>query len=162
MPFRRYVRPISRVNFSGRMAESASKFTYPQTNILRHDPEALRQNHHLISWNIVLLYRLSDNLLRNTIAVDVCCVPSVETSIEGCFQQWKGLFFTELLDYFQVPNERNKWENRAANWLTSSSSIDQSRVRLSPKLIVPKMGTETRRPLFPRRTYSALLSSTDF
>lgn len=37
----------------------------------------------------------------------------------------------------------------------------QLRVRGSPKLMQPKMGTETVRPLLPRRRYSHLDCSTD-
>lgn len=45
--------------------------------------------------------------------------------------------------------------------LTSSSAIHQGRVRLSPKDMHPKMGTEIVRPLFPRVRYSHLELSTD-
>lgn len=38
--------------------------------------------------------------------------------------------------------------------LTSSSPIAHGRVLGSPKLIQPKIGTETRRPLFPSWRYS--------
>lgn len=44
---------------------------------------------------------------------------------------------------------------------TSSSSMTQGRVLLSPKLIHPKMGTETWRPELPRRRYSTFVFSTD-
>jgi hypothetical protein len=42
---------------------------------------------------------------------------------------------------------------------TSSSSITQGSVSRLPKLIAPRIGTETLNPLFPKFTYSALLLS---
>ena len=43
---------------------------------------------------------------------------------------------------------------------TSSSSITQGAHLLSPKLMAPRIGTETRNPLFPNCLYSAFGTST--
>lgn len=46
---------------------------------------AFRQYHQLMPRDIELLDCLSDDLLGNAIAVDICCIPRVQASVVRCF-----------------------------------------------------------------------------
>jgi len=56
------------------------------TDILRDRPKAFAQDHELASWDIELLDRLANDLLRNTVGVDVRGIPCVETTVVGSLE----------------------------------------------------------------------------
>lgn len=78
--------------------------------LLSNAAKCLRHQHQLVTWDIVFLDRLSDNSLRISIGIDICCIPlprvniiftlngeqktnGVNSSVICRFQEWEGLFW---------------------------------------------------------------------
>jgi hypothetical protein len=59
--------------------------------LLSNGSVALCQDEQLVSRDVVLLNRFGDDLLGDSVAVDVCRVPSIYTSVICRFQQRQGL-----------------------------------------------------------------------
>lgn len=121
--------------------------------LLAHGPVALGENNDLFARDVVLLNGLADNLLGHAVGVDVGRVPGVDATIVGGLEEREGLKWVSTLPGKDII--------LYLGLLTSSSSMTQGRVLLSPKLIHPKMGTETRRPELPSWRYSAFEFSRD-
>lgn len=51
----------------------------------------LGQDNQLVSRDIVFLNRLADDDLRGAITVNIRCVPGIEASIVGGFEEGEGL-----------------------------------------------------------------------
>ena len=56
---------------------------------------ALAQDDDLIPRDVILLDRLADDLLADTITVHVRGVPGVEATIVSCFEKWQCFFFVD-------------------------------------------------------------------
>jgi hypothetical protein len=56
---------------------------------------ALAQDDDLVSWDLVLLDCFADDLLADAVAVHICCVPGVETTIVSCFEERQRFLFID-------------------------------------------------------------------
>ena len=130
-----------------------------------------------MSRDIVLFDCLADDDFRGAVAVDIGCIPGVETTVVGGFEEREGLWWGNFLALFrlrdgpgQMMSKTQTSKQGAIDWLqeengkgeerTSSSPATQGAHAGSPMLIAPRIGAETRNPLFPKLTYSTLLLST--
>lgn len=53
--------------------------------VFSHGSKALGQYHQLLPGDIELLNRLPNDRLGYAIAIDVCCIPRIQTSVVRCF-----------------------------------------------------------------------------
>jgi hypothetical protein len=100
--------------------------------------------------NTNLLDRLSDDLLGLAIRIHVRRVPGRHTLLPCSFEQREGLVTEDRISlrFIDHPIRRP----------TSSSLMTHDAHLSLPNDIAPRMGTETRRPLLPRRRYSTFWS----
>jgi hypothetical protein len=54
---------------------------------LPHSSKALGQEDKLVAGDVVLLHGIANHLLRTAIGVDVCCVPRIQASVVGAFEE---------------------------------------------------------------------------
>lgn len=116
--------------------------------------------------DIVLLQRLADNLLRRTVGVHVGRVPRVDAHVIRRLEQRHALPpRVSRLDSSSLYKETT-WQylvglsfGAVKQKHTSSPSTAHGMLRLSPRLMAPKMGTETRSPLWPSWRYSTFVAS---
>ena len=59
----------------------------PYIGLLSHSTMALGQDDEFVAGNAVFLDRLPDDLFADSVRVDVCCVPCVEASVVGGFEE---------------------------------------------------------------------------
>ncbi len=111
--------------------------------------KAFGENDQLMARDVVLFDRLSNDFFAYAVGVDLAFV-SLRSFATTCSLTFAVSHVLRPLSYAALSNGR-----------ASSSSITHGCHFCEPKLIAPKMGTETRRPLLPRRLYSALVSSMD-
>jgi hypothetical protein len=100
-----------------------------------------------VAGKFVLLNGFADDLFRDTIGVDVGC----DRGISNC-SKWVGA--VENVPVSQVVSPRSYAAFKRGS--DSSSSMTQGCHLDEPMDMAPRMGTETLKPLFPRRLYSAL------
>ena len=58
---------------------------------LAHTPKAFGQDDDFFPRNLIFCDRLADYGLGRPVAVHVGSIPSVKTSVEGCFEERQGL-----------------------------------------------------------------------
>ncbi len=86
--------------------------------MLLHDYTiALGEDDELVSRDIKLLDRLANDLLRNSVRVDIGSIPRVETTIVSSLEQWESLIGQLGKCNLDITNTWNK--------RTLSSSITQ-------------------------------------
>ena len=56
---------------------------------------ALAQDDDLVPWDVILLDRLTDNLLTDAVTVHIGCVPRVEATVIRCFEEWQCFLFVD-------------------------------------------------------------------
>ena len=73
------------------LSKIAREVAHTAGRLLSNGSVALCQDEQLVSRDVVLLNRFGDDLLGDSVAVDVCRVPGIYTSVICRFQQRQGL-----------------------------------------------------------------------
>jgi len=60
----------------------------PDIWLFSNSPEAFCKNHNLLARDIVFLDCFADDFFGDSVRVDICCVPCIETTIVCSFEEW--------------------------------------------------------------------------
>lgn len=83
----------SAVHVVFRLCDILSVHDSSDAGLLANVAIALAQNDDFVPRDVILLDRLADDPLANTVTVDIGGVPRVEATVVSCFEEWQRFLF---------------------------------------------------------------------